>query len=336
MDLGQIDESIARSGGAALDDTQDATYCWPMSEISGAVEAGFFRASAEVQWDILALGEVMLRFDPGEGRIHTCRQFGVGEGGGEYNVARGWSRVFGKKAGILTALVDNPVGQLVESLILSGGVDASPIRWVPGDGAGRLVRNGLNFTERGFGPRAGLGCSDRGHTAISQLRPEDIDWQQLLAGGVGLLHTGGIYAALGEHSPDVAEVAMKKVREQGGRVSYDLNYRPSLWGADQERAQVVNRRLVSEVDILFGNEEDFCEALGFRIEGLDVHRGGRLDHRSYVKMLREVARQYPQLRVIATSLRVASSATENLWGGLLYQTERDEVAYIEPQSTLIL
>src|SRR6266436_3327689 len=128
------------------------------------------KSKSGCMWDLVSLGEVMLRLDPGDGRISTTRHFRAWEGGGEYNVARGLRRCFGLRTAIVTALVDNPVGRLVEDLMLQGGCDLSWLRWVADDGVGRSARNGLNFTERGFGVRAALGCSDRGHTAVSQLK----------------------------------------------------------------------------------------------------------------------------------------------------------------------
>ena len=160
------------------------------------------KAASDCRFDLVSLGEVMLRLDPGEGRIHTTRSFRAWEGGGEYNVARGLRRCFGLSTAIVTALADNPVGRLVEDLMLQGGVDLSYLRWVPYDGVGREVRNGLNFTERGFGPRGGVGCSDRGRTAVSQMRPEDVDWQGLFGrSGARLMHTGGVFSALSETTP---------------------------------------------------------------------------------------------------------------------------------------
>src|SRR5678816_3572684 len=222
------------------------------------------------RWDQVSLGEVMLRLDPGEGRVHTARSFQVWEGGGEYNVARGLKRCFKMDTAIITALADNPVGRSVEDLIYQGGVDQSHVRWVKYDGVGRAVRNGLNFTERGFGVRAAVGCSDRGHTAISQLRPADIDWEKLFGQeGARWFHTGGIFAALSETTPLVAREAMEAARRHGTLVSYDLNYRPSLWKSigGQQRAQEVNRDLAPLVDVMLGNEEDFTAALGFEVEG---------------------------------------------------------------------
>ncbi len=224
------------------------------------------------RWDAVSLGEVMLRLDPGDGRVATARTFQAWEGGGEYNVARGLRRCFGLRTAIVTALADNPVGRLVEDLMNQGGVDQSYVRWVPYDGVGRAVRNGLNFTERGFGVRAALGCSDRGHTAIAQLRPGEIDWARIFGrDGARWFHTGGIFAALSTTAPDVAAEAMRAARAAGTIVSYDLNYRESLWKAigGHSRAAAVNTELVKSVDVLFGNEEDFHAALGFEIEGVD-------------------------------------------------------------------
>src|ERR1041385_598083 len=229
------------------------------------------RPKASCRFDLVALGEVMLRLDPGDVRIATTRQFRVWEGGGEYNVARGLKRCFGLDTAIVTALVDNPVGRLVQDLIYQGGVDQSYLRWVADDGVGRKVRNGLNFVERGFGVRAAIGCSDRGHTAVSQLVPGVIDWDRLFGvDGVRWVHTGGIFAALSESTAAVAEEAMTAAKRHGVVVSYDLNYRASLWKAigGKDRARAVNRALARRVDVMLGNEEDFTTALGFAIEGV--------------------------------------------------------------------
>src|SRR5580658_9953054 len=174
------------------------------------------KSAESSRWDCVSLGEVMLRLDPGEGRIHTVRQFQAWEGGGEYNVARGLRRCFGLRTAIVTAFADNPIGRLVEDLILQGGVDTSLVRWVPYDGIGRTVRNGLNFTERGFGVRAALGCSDRGHTAVAALKSGEIDWETIFdKNGARWFHTGGIFCALSETTPEVAIEAMECARKHG-------------------------------------------------------------------------------------------------------------------------
>ncbi len=268
--------------------------------------------AASARYDLASLGEVMLRLDPGDGRVATTRSFQVWEGGGEYNVARGLRRCFGLRTLIVTALVDNPVGRLVEDLMLQGGVDLSWLRWVADDGVGRRARNGLNFTERGFGLRGAVGCSDRGHTAVSQLKAGDVDWERLFAGGVRWFHTGGIFAALSETTPQVAREAMEAARRHGVVVSYDLNYRASLWKGigGPEKARAVNRELVSLVDVLFGNEEDFTVALGFQVEGVDEHHSA-LPAESFQKMIGSVRAEFPSLQVVATTLRVARTATRN-------------------------
>ena len=274
--------------------------------------------AAPARFDLVSLGEVMLRLDPGDGRVATTRSFTVWEGGGEYNVARGLRRCFGLRTAIVTALVDNPVGRLVEDLMLQGGTDLSFLRWVPDDGVGRRARNGLNFTERGFGVRAALGCSDRGHTAVSQLKAGDIDWNAVMS-SARWFHTGGIFAALSESTPAVAREAMEAARKHGVVVSYDLNYRPSLWKGigGAEKARAVNRELVGLVDVLFGNEEDFSVALGFEVEGVDEHLG-ELPKEAFQKMIGRVREDFPQLGVIATTLRVARTATRNDWGAIAW------------------
>jgi 2-dehydro-3-deoxygluconokinase len=269
-------------------------------------------------WDLVALGEVMLRLDPGDGRVATTRTFQVWEGGGEYNVARGLERCFGLRTAIVTALADNPVGRLIDDLVRQGGVDRSELRWVPYDGVGRTVRNGLNFTERGFGVRGAVGCSDRGHTAASQLRPGDVDWERIFGrDGARWLHCGGIFAALSETTAEVALEAMEAAHRHGTVVSYDLNYRPSLWQAigGPARAAEVNRRLVERVDVLLGNEEDFAAALGFEIEGVDEAMRD-LDPDAYERLFGQVLERYPGVSVVAATLRQVRSATVNDWSAV--------------------
>jgi 2-dehydro-3-deoxygluconokinase len=282
------------------------------------------REEARCRWDLVSLGEVMLRLDPGEGRIHTTREFRAWEGGGEYNVARGLRRCFGLRTAVVTALVDNAVGRLVQDLIYQGGVDQSHLRWVKDDGVGRSVRNGLNFTERGYGARAALGCSDRGHTAVSQLRPGEIDWERVFGEeGARWFHTGGIFAALSETTPLVAREAMEAARRQGTIVSYDLNYRPSLWKSigGQKRAQEVNRELARFVDVMLGNEEDFTACLGFEVEGVDESLSA-LDPGSFGRMIERAVAEFPNFKVVATTLRQATTATFNDWGAVCYHGGR--------------
>jgi len=276
------------------------------------------KSKDECRWDELSLGEVMLRFDPGDHRIATTRKFEVFEGGGEYNVARGLKRCFGLETAHVTALADNPVGRLVEDLMYQGGVH-QVVGWVTDDGVGRKVRNGLNFVERGFGVRAALGCSDRGHTAISQMKPDDVDWEEMFGKyGVRWFHTGGIFCALSEGTPEVAIAAMQAARKHGTIVSYDLNYRDSLWKSigGKKRAQEVNRRLAPLVDVMLGNEEDFSAALGFEVSGMDEHIS-KIEAEAFKEMIKNVVKEFP-FKVVATTLRKAKTATVNDWGAICY------------------
>ena len=274
----------------------------------------------ECQFDALSLGEVMLRLDPGDSRVHTTRTFRAWEGGGEYNVTRGLRRCFGLRTAVVTALADNGVGRLVEDLILQGGVDSSLIKWVPYDGLGQSVRNGLNFTERGFGIRGALGVSDRGHTAVSQLKKGDIDWEHIFGDlGVRWFHSGGIFAALSATTPEVVEEAMACAKNHGTIISYDLNYRPSLWKSigGQTKAQEVNRKLAQYVDVMIGNEEDFTACLGFQVEGVDENLSA-LPVENFKKMIQLAVETFPNFKATGTTLRTVKSAGINDWGAICW------------------
>ena len=274
----------------------------------------------ECKWDAAALGEVMLRLDPGDGRIRTARSFQVWEGGGEYNVVRGLRRCFGLRTTVVTSVVDNEVGRLLEDLMLEGGVDLSHVKWLPFDGIGRAARVGLNFTERGFGVRAAVGCSDRAYSAASQLKPGDIDWKKLFeVEGVRWFHCGGIFAALSATTSEIAIEAMEAAHAAGTIISYDLNFRPSLWKSQggTARAMEVNRKIATLVDVMIGNEEDFTAALGFEVPGLDEHIS-KLDPANFKKMIAEVCRMYPNFQAVATTLRNAKTASINDWGAILW------------------
>ena len=273
------------------------------------------------KFDILSLGEVMLRLDPNEGRVRTARKFDVWEGGGEYNVARGLRRCFGMRAALVSAFVDNEVGRLLENLLLTGGVDISFLKWMEHDGVGRASRNGLNFTERGFGVRGALGVSDRGNTAASQMQIGDVDWDHIFGElGVRWFHTGGIFAALSDSTPGVIKEALRCAKKHGTITSYDLNYRASLWEAfgGKENCQRVNRDIAPLVDVMIGNEEDFTACLGLQVEGVKDDLGGELPVEGFKKMINEATQAFPNFQSIATTMRGVKSATVNDWGALCW------------------
>ncbi|MBC2605271.1 sugar kinase [Pelagicoccus albus] len=278
------------------------------------------KSAESCKYDIVSLGEVMLRLDPGEGRVRTARSFRAWEGGGEYNVARGMRKCFGLRAGVVTAFADNEVGHLVEDFIMQGGVDTSWIQWKPYDGLGREVRNGLNFTERGFGIRGAVGVPDRGLTAASQMKVGDVDWEKLFGEeGVRWFHTGGIFAALSETTPEFVIEAVKAAKKHGTIVSYDLNYRPSLWKSigGHAKCQEVNREIAKYVDVMIGNEEDFTACLGFEVEGVDENIS-KIEIDAFKKMIESAVAAFPNFQATATTLRAVKTATVNDWGAIAW------------------
>lgn len=278
------------------------------------------RPAKDTKWDCLALGEVMLRFDPGFGRVRNARSFQVWEGGGEYNVARAMRKCWGRRASVVTALPVNDVGWLVEDFICQGGVDTSHIIWREFDGIGRNTRVGLNFTEKGFGVRAALGVSDRANSAASQIRPGEVNWEKIFGEeGVRWFHTGGIFAALASNTAETVMEAVEVAHKHGTIVSYDLNYRASLWKSQggQEQARKVNRTIARSVDVMIGNEEDFTACLGFKVEGLDEHIS-EIDPKNFKTMIETAVREFPNFKVAATTLRNAKTASVNDWSAILY------------------
>ncbi len=278
------------------------------------------KTAKECQFDQVSLGEVMLRLDPGEGRVRTAREFKVWEGGGEYNTSRGLRKCFGLRTAVCTAFVDNEVGHLVEDFIMQGGVATDFIKWREDDGIGRTVRNGLNFTERGFGVRGAVGVPDRGNTAASQLKPGDFDWEHLFGRqGVRWFHTGGIFAALSASTAELTVEAVKAAKKHDTIVSYDLNYRPSLWKTigGLKKAQEVNREIARHVDVMIGNEEDFTASLGFEVKGAD-HNLATIETDAFQAMIETAVKDFPNFKVAATTLRRVITATKNDWSAILW------------------
>ncbi|MBE2216547.1 MAG: sugar kinase, partial [Opitutaceae bacterium] len=278
------------------------------------------KPSKECAFDQISLGEVMLRLDPGEGRVRTARSFTAWEGGGEYNTSRGLRKCFGYKTAVATAFVDNEVGHLIEDFIMQGGVATDFIKWREDDGIGRTVRNGLNFTERGFGIRGAVGVPDRGNTAASQIKPGDFDWDHIFGKlGVRWFHTGGIFAALSATTAEATIEAVKAANKHGTIVSYDLNYRPSLWKTigGLKKAQEVNREIAKYVDVMIGNEEDFTASLGFEVKGAD-HNISKIEIDAFKAMIETAVKEFPNFKVAATTLRRVITATKNDWSAILW------------------
>ena len=288
-------------------------------------------------YDVLSLGEVMLRLDPGEGRIRTARGFTAWEGGGEYNVARGLRKCFGQRAAVCTAFVDNEVGHLIEDLILQGGVATDFIHWREDDGIGRSVRNGLNFTERGFGIRGAVGVPDRGNSAASQLKPGDFDWDHIFGKlGVRWFHTGGIFAALSESTAALTLEAVKAAQKHGTVVAYDLNYRPSLWKSigGLKKAQEVNRAIAKHVDVIIGNEEDYTASLGFEVKGAD-HSLSQIETEAFKAMIQTAVKDYPNFKVAATTMRRVISATKNDWSAICWHDGKFHASLLYPELEIL-
>ena len=272
------------------------------------------------RFDAVSLGEVMLRLDPGEGRIRTTRHFQAWEGGGEYNVTRGLKKCFGQQTAVVSGFVDNEIGHLIEDCIMQGGVCTDYLVWRADDGMGRTVRNELNFTERGYGIRGAVGNPDRGNTAASQLKPGDIDWDAIFGeAGSRWFHTGGIFAALSETTAALTIEAVSAAKRHGTIVSYDLNYRPSLWKSigGIEKAREVNREIAKHVDVMIGNEEDFTASLGFEVEGVD-EAISEIETGAFKRMIETAVAAFPNFKVAATTLRRVITATKNDWSAILW------------------
>lgn len=251
------------------------------------------------RWDLVSLGEVLLRFDSGDERIHTTQNFRVFDGGGEYNVARNLAKTFRQRTAIVTALADNALGRLAENLIWQGGVDATEILWRE---AGN-TRNGLYFIERGFGLRVPDSCFDRENTAVSQLKVGDIDWQRIFGEQkVRWFHTGGIFTGLSETAPQIVLEAVKIAKENGAIVSYDLNYRASLWKnrGGKVAANELNREFLPFADVVFGvMSDEFKPSVA------------EFDEQKFQTAAEKMQADFPNLQIIVSTLRDTHNASSH-------------------------
>ncbi|MBX2992972.1 MAG: sugar kinase [Bacteroidetes bacterium] len=273
-------------------------------------------SSSETEFDLLSLGECMIRLSPpGHQRIELTPYFEAYAGGGEYNVSYALAR-YGLRTGWISRLVDNPLGAFIKNHARASGMDLSEVIWVPYDGSGRADRIGLNFTEVGMGVRASVTLYDRGHTAVAHMKPGEIDWNRIFGKRKSRwFHTGGIFAALSDSCAEVTREAMKAAHDAGAVVSYDLNFRSKLWSS--KKAIEVTKNLVPYIDVLIGNEEDFQKVLGFEVEGADEHLKS-LPIEGYKKMVEKVVKTYPHVQAVGTTLREVVSGLVNNWSAIMY------------------
>jgi 2-dehydro-3-deoxygluconokinase len=274
------------------------------------------KTANETEFDLLALGECMIRLSPpGHQRIELTPVFEAYAGGGEYNVAYALAR-YGMRTGWVSRLVESPLGAFIKNHAQASGMNLSEVIWVPYDGVGRADRIGLNFTEVGIGVRASVTLYDRGHSSASHIKPGEVDWKRIFnQRKVRWFHTGGIFTALSDSCAEVVQEAMFTAHEAGTIVSYDLNFRSKLWSS--KRAIEVTKKLVPYIDVLIGNEEDFQKVLGFEVEGTDEHLK-KLPVEGYKKMVEKVVKTYPQIHAVGTTLREVVSGLVNNWSAIMY------------------
>lgn len=274
------------------------------------------KAANSCQFDLVALGECMIRLSPPEhGRIEFAPSLEVWVGGGEYNVAYALSRL-GLRTGWIGGLNTSPMGRIIGNHARSVGMDISHAVVRKYDGVGKVDRIGLNFTEVGHSKRASATLYDRGHSATAGIKPGEIDWKQLFEKqGVRWLHTGGIFASLSENTRKVVAEAVKAAHEAGTIVSYDLNFRSKLWSSKD--AIATTKPLVPYIDCLIGNEEDFQKVLGYEVEGVDIEKG-ELDTTAFKAMVDRVVKDFPNVKVVGTTLRGVKTALVNDWSAIMW------------------
>jgi 2-dehydro-3-deoxygluconokinase len=279
--------------------------------------------------DFLALGALVHRLDPGVVPFHKAQTCTIHVSGGEYNTAANLSDCFRLRTGIATAMVDYPIGDLIAERVQAMGVKPFYKRFKH-DGA-RGPNMATVYSDRGYGVRAPLVFYNRSHEAAAQLKPGDFDWPAIFRAGVRWFHSGGIFAALSETTAELIVDAMEAAKNQGAVVSFDLNYREKLWRAagDPARAPAVLKRIVKLVDVLVGNEEDLQTGLG--IAGPQVAAASALDPGAFVQMIDRVVAAYPQIKVVATTLREVHSTNRHTWGAVAWI---DGKTYVAPTCDL--
>jgi len=279
--------------------------------------------------DLLSVGALNHRVDSGIIPFRKATQWQVHPSGGEYNVAANLADCFRLRTGIVSAMVDYPIGDLIAERVRAMGIKPF-YKYFKHNGV-----NGPNmatiYSDHGHGVRAPVVFYNRANEAAAQLKPGDFDWNAILAGGVRWLHSGGIFAALSETTGEVIIEGMKAAKAAGAVISFDLNYRAKLWNiwGGQQRAMAVIGRIVENVDVLVGNEEDLQMGLG--IPGPEVASKSKLDPSAFLGMIDQVVTQYPQIKVVATTLREVHSTNRHSWGAVAWI---DGKTYVSPTCEL--
>jgi 2-dehydro-3-deoxygluconokinase len=274
------------------------------------------KAAADAACDFMSLGALVTRLDPGIIPFAHADRYDLHVSGGEYNVSANLSSCFGLRTGIASAMVDYPIGERVERAVRAAGVKAHYVRFAH-DGV-RGPNMATVWSDRGQGPRAPVVFYNRANEAAALLKPGSFDWKKIFEGGIRWFHSGGIFSALSETTPALVMEAMDAAKAAGAVVSFDLNYRAKLWSTlgGEKKAQEILRRIASKVDVLVGNEEDLQKGLG--LSGQDVESKGKLDPAAFLGMMESVARDFPGIKAVATTLREVHSTNRHSWGAVLW------------------
>ncbi|MGB9604804.1 MAG: PfkB family carbohydrate kinase [Bryobacteraceae bacterium] len=267
-------------------------------------------------FDLVSLGALVHRLDPGVVPFRKATRCDIHVSGGEYNVAANLADCFGLRTAIVTAMVDYPIGELIAERVRAMGVHAF---------YKRFQHNGVNgpnmatvYSDRGFGVRPPVVFYNRSNEAAALLKPGDFDWKEIFAGGVRWFHSGGIFASLSATTGELIIEGMQAAKAAGAVVSFDLNYRAKLWGVwgGQQKAQEVMSRIVANADVLVGNEEDL--QLGLGIPGPEVAAASKLDPKAFLAMIETVVKRYPNVKVVATTLREVHSSNRHSWSAVAW------------------
>ncbi|MFC1607679.1 sugar kinase [Candidatus Latescibacterota bacterium] len=291
-----------------------------------------FKSVEETKYDVVSLGEVMMRFDPGDVPTPRARVARIWHGGGETNVAEGIAYAFRMRGAVVTALVDDGLGRNIEAQLNEARVDTSNIIWFNTSGKGEhstdgkgTLHNGINFTWKGKGVLPSVTEYYRANSAATALKPGDFDWDELFAQqGVRWFHTGGIFTLIGAKTADFALEAMKSAGKNDTFRSFDLNYRSKV-EPDKNKARDINRNIVGETEFLVGNQGDFSDALGYDTRKVGKDEPMEDFMAAYTDTLRAVSKDFPNLKIIGTQLRSARSADLINWGAVLYDVAEDTI-----------